>query len=101
MWFNFVPVPTDPDCIIACREGEDAASQVRCTSKRIDYILYTAKILTMATCADETVSPGDSYASAAKSLQAKGWADAFVVQVDARSLELLCEASTYASLAGR
>ena len=37
------------------------------------------------------MTPGDSYASAAKSLQAKGWADAFVVQVDARSLELLCE----------
>ena len=25
MWFNFVPVLTDPDYIIVCREGRDAA----------------------------------------------------------------------------
>ena len=38
-----------------------------------------------------TASVGDSYAAVADALRTKGWSDAFVVQVDARSLELLCE----------
>ena len=37
------------------------------------------------------VEPGDHYGEVAGELRRKGWDDAYVLQVDARSLELLCE----------
>ena len=37
------------------------------------------------------MSVGDSYPKVGEALAAKGWQDAFVLRVDARSLELLCE----------
>jgi hypothetical protein len=37
------------------------------------------------------LQPGDNYAQAASGLGAKGWEKAYVLKVDARSLELLCE----------
>ncbi|KAL1514707.1 hypothetical protein AB1Y20_003794 [Prymnesium parvum] len=37
------------------------------------------------------LEPGDNYAQVAEALAAKGWAGAYVLKVDARSLELLCE----------
>ena len=43
MWFNFVPVLTDPDCIMVCREGGDAP--VRETIYIVDYILLTLNAL--------------------------------------------------------
>ena len=38
-----------------------------------------------------TLAPGDNYAKVDEALRSKTWESAFVVQVDARSLELLCE----------
>jgi hypothetical protein len=37
------------------------------------------------------LSPGDDYARVRDAVRAKGWSDAFVLTVHARSLELLCE----------
>ena len=37
------------------------------------------------------LQPGDDYGAAAAALVQKGWGDAYVVHVGARSLELLCE----------
>jgi len=38
-----------------------------------------------------TMKPGDNYAAVKAALVAKGWEGAYVLKVDARSLELLCE----------
>ena len=37
------------------------------------------------------MQPGDNYAKVDQALRGKGWDGAFVVHIDARSLELLCE----------
>ena len=38
-----------------------------------------------------TMHPGDNYAAVREAIEQAGWRSAYVVQVDARSLELLCE----------
>ena len=48
MWFNFVPVLTDPDCIMVCREGGDAP--VRETIYIVDYILYVVHVPSYIPC---------------------------------------------------
>jgi len=37
------------------------------------------------------VAPGTSFADIARQLQLRSWSDAYVIRIDARSLELLCE----------
>ena len=44
MWFNFVPVRTDPDCIMVCREGGDAPVRETIYIVLVDYILYVVHV---------------------------------------------------------